>query len=85
MRLVREFAFRLSVLSLVAMPLVGIGCNDQAATKPPAGEHASEAKKADTKTSAPKTPKKKKSDEAGSTTGDLGVKPPKVPADTSKK
>lgn len=87
MRFVRKFAFRLAILSLVATPVVGVGCTDQGPTKPAAGEHTIEiTKKVETKTSAPKPPKKKgKSDEAGSTTGDLGVKPPKVPADNTKK
>jgi hypothetical protein len=86
MRFVRKFAFRLAILLLAAMPVVGVGCTDQGPAKPPAGEPTADAaKKADTKTSAPKSPKKKRSDDAGSTTGDLGVKPPKVPADSTKK
>jgi hypothetical protein len=86
MRFVRKFTFWLAILSLAAMPLVGIGCTDQGSAKPPAGEPTADTvKKADTKASAPKSPKKKRSDDAGSTTGDLGVKPPKVPADNTKK
>ncbi|HEV8002343.1 MAG TPA: hypothetical protein VGP63_20805 [Planctomycetaceae bacterium] len=85
MRFVRKFAFRLAILSLAAMPLVGVGCTDQGPAKPAAGEHTTEiTNKVETKTSAPKPPKKKRADDAGSTTGDLGVKPPKVPADKSK-
>jgi hypothetical protein len=86
MRFVRKFAFRLAIVSLVVTPVVGVGCTDQGPAKPAAVEHTTEVtKKVETKTSAPKPPKKKKADDAGSTTGDLGVKPPKVPADTTKK
>jgi hypothetical protein len=81
MRFVRKFAFQLAVLSLAAVPVVSIGCTDQGAAKPPVAEHSDTAKKADTKT--PKSPKKKGA-EAGSTMGDVGVKPPKVSADTKK-
>jgi hypothetical protein len=83
MRLVRKFAFLLVILSLAAVPFIGAGCTDQGTAKPPAGDHAVDAGK---KTDAPKSPKKKgRSDEGGSTTGDLGVKPPKVPADNKAK
>lgn len=88
MRLVREFAFLVAILSLAAVPLIGTGCDDQGATKPQAsGEPAVDVgKKADTKPSAAKPKKKgRASDESGSTTGSLGVKPPKSPTDDTKK
>ncbi len=88
MRLVREFAFLVALLSLAAVPVIGIGCNDQAATKPydTGGPTVGLGKKADPKPSTPKAAKKKgrPSDESGSTTGSLGVKPPKAPADNTK-
>jgi hypothetical protein len=87
MRLVREFAFLVAMLLLAAVPVIGVGCTDQSATNTPAGEHVDTVKKSDTKTSAPKPAKKKgrAADDSGSTTGDLGVKPPKVPATNTSK
>ncbi len=85
MRLVREFAFRLAILLLAAMPVVGVGCTDQSATNTPAGEHVDTVKKSDTKTSTPKPAEKKKADptRAARRPVTFGVKPPKVPADTN--
>jgi hypothetical protein len=88
MRLVREFAFLLAILSLAAVPMIGVGCSDQGVTNPPAsGEPRVELGKKETKPGAPKSPGKKarSSDESGSTTGSLGVKPPKAPANDTKK
>jgi hypothetical protein len=86
MRLVREFAFLLAILSLAAAPVIGVGCSDQSASKPttPSEPKIDLGKKGDAK--GPKSPAKKgRSDESGSTTGNLGVKPPKAPATDSKK
>jgi hypothetical protein len=88
MRLVRQFAFLLAVLSLAVVPIIGVGCNDQGATNPPAsGEPRIDLGKKETKPTAPKSPAKKprSADESGSTTGSLGVKPPKAPANDTKK
>jgi hypothetical protein len=79
MRLVREFVLLLAILSLAAVPVIGVGCGDQGATNPPASEEPKiELGKKETKPTAPKSPGKKprSSDESGSTTGSLGVKPP---------
>lgn len=76
MRRVREFVFLLAILSLAVVPMIGAGCNDQSASAPPAASNDATKKPATTK------PSKKKahpSAESGSTTGDLGVKPPKAP------
>jgi hypothetical protein len=77
MRRVREFAFLLAILSLAVVPIISVGCNDQSASAPPAVSN----KTADAKPDTPKPAKKKghPSAEGGSTTGDLGVKPPKTP------
>jgi hypothetical protein len=90
MRLVREFAFLLAILALAIVPVIGVGCTDQSSTKPTTTEVPAVdlGKKADTKPAAPKPAKKKpRASEAvsGSTTGTLGVKPPKVETDTTKK
>jgi len=84
MRFVREFVFLLAILSLAVVPFVGVGCNDQAAKPQSTSEPTVDLGKADAKKPAPKPAKKKRSDEAGSTTGSLGVKPPKAPADDKK-
>jgi hypothetical protein len=84
MRRVREFAFLLAILSLAVVPMVSVGCNDQSAsTSPTTSNNAT--KTSDAKPDTPKPAKKKgrSSAESGSTTGDLGVKPPKTP-DTNK-
>jgi hypothetical protein len=81
MRLVREFAFLLAILSLAAVPMIGVGCGDTTASKPaaPSEPTIDLGKKGDAK--GPKSPARKaRSDESGSTTGTLGVKPPKAPA-----
>jgi hypothetical protein len=78
MRRVREFAFLLAILSLAVVPIISVGCNDQSASAPPAVSNDA-AKKPDAKPDTPKPAKKKHSSaEGGSTTGDLGVKPPKT-------
>jgi hypothetical protein len=88
MRFVRAFAFRLAIFSLLVVPFVGVGCNDQAATTPPPVKEPTVdlGKKADVKQAAKSAKKKSRStDESGSTTGTLGVKPPKVKTDDAKK
>ncbi len=88
MRLVRQFACLLALSAVAVVPLVGVGCSDQSTTSAPtSGERADASKKTGDKPSTPKAASKKgRSSEAGSTTGDLGVKPPKAPAtDSSKK
>jgi hypothetical protein len=84
MRFVREFALLLAIAALAVVPVIAVGCNDQGQTNPPAsGEIKSDlGKKADAKPATPKTAKKRSADEAGSTTGSLGVKPPKAPSTT---
>jgi hypothetical protein len=85
MRFVREFALLLAMAALAVVPVIAVGCNDQGQTNPPAsGEVKIDLrKKADTNPATPKSAKKSKSaDEAGSTTGSLGVKPPKAPTTT---
>ena len=79
MRRVREFASLLTILSLAVVPMISVGCHDQSASAPPAV--SKDASKTTDKAAATKPPKKKKSPsaEGGSTTGDLGVKPPKTP------
>jgi hypothetical protein len=75
--------FLLAILSLAAVPVIGVGCSDQGATNPAA---SGETKK-ESKPTSPKSPgrKPKSADESGSTTGSLGVKPPKTPATDTKK
>jgi hypothetical protein len=83
MRVVRQFAFLLAIASLAIVPLVGVGCTEQPKSNPPVSGDAT--KKTDATTTVGKSPKKKgrSSDaESGSTTGSLGVKPPK---DATKK
>jgi hypothetical protein len=87
MRFVREFALLLAMTALAVVPVFAVGCNDQSQTNPPAsGEIKTDlGKKADTKSASPKPAKKARSaDEAGSTTGSLGVKPPSAPANTKQ-
>jgi hypothetical protein len=87
MRLVRECVFLLAILSLAAVPVIGVGCSDQGATNPAAsGETKIELGKKETKPTSPKSPGKKarSADESGSTTGSLGVKPPKAPTTAPK-
>ena len=88
MRLVREFAFFLTVLSLAAVPVLGVGCGDQTASKPatPSEPTVDLGKKGDAKAGPKSAAKKGRSaDESGSTTGSLGVKPPKAPATNTTK
>jgi len=88
MRLVRECVFLLAILSLAAVPVIGIGCSDQGATNPAAsGEVKVDLGKKESTPTTPKSPgrKPRSSDESGSTTGSLGVKPPKAPANDTKK
>jgi hypothetical protein len=90
MRLVRQFAFLLAILSLAAVPIIGAGCSDQSATKPASSGgnlNVDLGQKADSKPEPSKPPAKKprSADEGGSTTGALGVKPPKAPASDAKK
>jgi hypothetical protein len=83
MRFVRQFAFLLVIASLAIVPIIGVGCTEQPKTNPPVSGETS--KKTDATTTVGKSSKKKgrTSDaESGSTTGSLGVKPPK---DATKK
>ena len=83
MRFVRQFASLLVIASLAIVPFVGVGCTDEPKTNPATSGESS--KKTDATTTVGKSPKKKgrTSDaESGSTTGSLGVKPPK---DATKK
>jgi hypothetical protein len=88
MRLVRECVFLLAILSLAAVPVIGVGCSDQGATNPAAsGEAKIDLGKKESKPTSPKSPgrKPRSADESGSTTGSLGVKPPKSPANDTNK
>jgi hypothetical protein len=75
MRFVREFVTLLAILSLAVVPVIGVGCTEQPPAKPVA-EPTVDAKPAK---------KKGRADESGSTTGTLGVKPPKSAPDKSTK
>ena len=86
MRFVREFVTLLAVLSLAVVPVIGVGCTEQPPAKPVAEPTVDLGKKGDAKPAAPKSTKKKgRADESGSTTGTLGVKPPKSAPDKSTK
>jgi hypothetical protein len=78
MRFVRQFAFLRVIALLAILPVVGVGCTEQPKPNPPASGELS--KTTDATTTVGKSPKKKgrtSDPEGGSTTGSLGVKPPK--------
>ncbi len=86
MRFVREFVTLVAILSLAVVPVIGVGCSEQPPAKPVTEPTVDLGKKGDTKPATPKAAKKKgRADESGSTTGTLGVKPPKTAADKSTK
>ncbi len=81
MRFVREFVTLLAILSLAVVPVIGVGCTEQPPAKPVAEPTVALGKKGDAKPAK----KKGRADESGSTTGTLGVKPPKTVPDKSTK
>jgi hypothetical protein len=81
MRFVREFVTLLAILSLAVVPVIGVGCGEQPPAKPVTEPTVDLGKKGDTKPAK----KKGRADESGSTTGTLGVKPPKTAPDKSTK